>query len=259
MWETWLPTLPVLLFTRILDIKKSQARQMERRLERRYSPGRNFPLFATLDVDGEPRAAKVIDLSAHGAGLQVSGPAYGKGSVAKLHLMLEETWMEFPCRIAHLRTLSAGCRLGLEAKFENFATQKAYLQLLQPVALGSAMRPVPVEETRQIEPDLHMSAFTGLPGTELSVWRAGDPDGDFNSFLWQMDDYIVRGEAAVGVVQITSRKQLPRPSARGKAGGPRKLAAGVHDEVRLLFRWTMLNLPKEVPGDIRTFMQGFVD
>jgi hypothetical protein len=106
---------------------------------------------------------------------------------------------------------------------------------------------------------LHLATFTGLPGTELNVWRVGDPTGEFSSFLWQIDDYIVRGEAAGGVVQISSRNQLPRPSPRVKPVAPKKLAAGVHDEVRLLFRWTMMNLPKEVPGDIRTFLQGFVD
>jgi hypothetical protein len=249
----------VLLFSRILNIKKSQARQMERRLERRYPPGRQFPLLATIDVEGEPRAAKVLDLSAHGAGLQVSGPAYCKGSYAKLHLMLEETWMEFPCLIAHVKTLPAGCRLGLTAKFEDFAAQKAYLQLLQPVALGSAIRPISNDEIRQDEPELHKAVFTGLPGTELNVWRQGDPMGELISFLWEMDDYVIRGETAVGVLQISSRKQMPRPASRAKTAAPRKLPGGVHDEVRLLFRWTMLNLPKEVPGDIRTFLQGFID
>jgi hypothetical protein len=249
----------VLLFSRILNIKKSQARQMERRLERRYQPGRHFPLLATIDVEGEPRAAKVLDLSAHGAGLQVSGPSYRLGLDAKLHLMLEDTWMEFPCRVAHVKTLSAGCRLGLAAQFENFATQKAYLQLLQPVALGSAMRPVPGEEIRQDEPELYKSAFTGLPGTELQVWRQGDPMGELVSFVCEFDEFVVRGDTSVGVLQIASRKQVPRLPSKLRPAVPRKLAGGLHEEVRLLFRWTMLNLPKEVPGDIRTYLQGFVD
>ncbi len=249
----------VLLFSRILNFKKSQARQMERRLERRCPPGRPFPLQATIDVGGEPRAAKVLDLSAHGAGLQVSGPAYLKGSRAKLHLMLEETWMEFPCLIAHVKTLPAGCRLGLTAKFDDFATQKAFLQLLQPVALGCAMRPIGNDEVRQDEPELHRTVFTGLPGSTLNVWRQGDPTGELCSFLWELDDYIIRGEATVGVLQITDRKQLPRPSSRAKTAGPKKLPAAVHAEVRRLHCWTMQNLPKEVPGDIRTFLQGFID
>lgn len=251
--------MPVLLFRRILNFEKSQARQMERRLDRRYTPGRHFPLYATIDVEGEPRSAKIIDLSPGGAGLQVSGPSYTAGSDAKLHLMLEDSWMEFPCRIAHVKTLPVGCRLGLEARFENFAAQKAYLQLLQPVVIGSAMRPVPPEEVRQDDPAMHKLVFTGTPGTELNVWRQGDATGELYSFLWQMDDYLVRGDTTTGVMQVTARKQLERSAGGELTTAPVKLRGAADDEVRLLFRWTMMNLPKEVPGDIRTFLQGFVD
>ena len=249
----------VLLFRRILNFEKSQARQMEQRGERRYTPGRPFPLYATIDVEGEPRSAKIIDLSSGGAGLQVAGPSYREGSDAKLHLMLENSWMEFPCRIAHVKTLPVGCRLGLEARFENFAAQKAYLQLLQPVVIGSAMRPVPPEEVRQADPAMHKLAFTGTPGTELYVWRQGDATGELHSFIWQMDDYLVRGDTTTGVMQVTTRKQLERSGGGKPATAPFKLRGGADDEIRLLFRWTMMNLPKEVPGDIRTFLQGFVD
>jgi hypothetical protein len=251
--------MTVLLFRRILNIEKSQARQMERRRERRYTPGRPFPLYASIEVEGEPRTAKVIDLSPGGAGLQVSGPSYAIGSAAKLHLMLEESWMEFPCRIAHVKTLPAGCRLGLEARFENFAVQKAYLQLLQPVAIGSAMRPVPPEEVRQDDPAMHKLVFSGTPGTELNVWRLGDATGELHSFLCQMDDYLVRGDTTTGVMQVTTRKQMERSAGAKLTTSPFKMRRAADTEIRLLFRWTMMNLPKEVPGDIRTFLQGFVD
>ncbi len=251
--------MPVLLFRRILNFEKNKARQVERRRERRYTPGKPFPLYATIEVEGEPRIAKIIDLSPGGAGLQVSGPSYVTGSVAKLHLMLEESWMEFPCRIAHVKTLPVGCRLGLEARFDDFATQKAYLQLLQPVVIGSAMRPVPPEEVHQDEPDKHKLAFTGTPGTELYVWRQGDAMGELCSFLWQMDDYLVRGDTTTGVMRLATKKQLEKLATGKLTGAPFKLRRAADNEMRLLFRWTMMNLPKEVPGDIRTFLQGFVD
>lgn len=251
--------MPVLLFSHILNIKKSQARQMERRLERRYTPGRNFPLFATIEVEDEPRSAKVLDLSSGGAGLQVTGPPYVLGSSAKLYLMLEEMCMDFDCSIAHVKILPSGCRLGLTAKFEDFAARKTYLQLLQPVAIGSAMRMVPPEEIRQNEATMHKLMFTGPSGTELNVWRQGDVTGELHSFLWQMDDFVVRGDTATGVMQISTRKQIARPSKLKAASPPAKLSGGISDEIRLLFRWTMMNLPKEMPGDIRTYLQGFVD
>jgi hypothetical protein len=74
-----------------------------------------------------------------------------------------------------------------------------------------------------------------------------------------MDEYVIHGETAEGVLQISSRKPKSRPSLPAKAAGPRKLHKPVHDEVKLLFHWTMLNLPKEVPGDIRSYLQAFID
>lgn len=247
------------LFSRILAFKENLARQKEQRGERRYPPGRNFPLIATIEVSDDPRNAKVLDLSPGGAGLQVAGPPYTVGATAKLHLMLEDLWMEFPCLIAHLKILPVGCRLGLTARFDNPETENSFLQLLQPIVLGSALRPVPPEEVRQDEPTMHRQVFTGIPGTELSLWRQYDLMGELTGFLWRMDDYVVRGEAAVGVMQLSTRQQLDRP-ARGKRAKPSgKLRGAIDGEIRQLFLWTMLNLPKEVPGDIRTFLQGFVD
>jgi PilZ domain len=249
------------LFSRILQFKESQARQKEQRQERRYPPGRNFPLYATIEVAGEPRNAKVLDLSPGGAGLQVAGPSYAVGDEAKLYLLLQDTaiCMEFSCRIAHLKPLPVGCRLGLHAKFANLEQEAAFLQLLQPIVLGSAMRPVPPEEVTQDDPTMHKLIFTGTTGTTLTVWRQYDATGDLASFLWQMDDYVVRGSAAVGVMQLYTRQQFEAPSRGKRTTAKGRLRGAVDAEIRQLFRWTMLNLPKEVPGDVRAFLQGFVD
>jgi hypothetical protein len=249
---------PVLLFSRILDFEENQIKEVERRREQRYVPGRPFPLQATIEVDGEPRSARIIDLSPGGAGLQVSGPSYSRGSLAKLHLMLEDSWMEFPCTIAHVRTLTAGCRLGLTAGFTSFADKKAYLQLLQPVAIGSLFRPVPADEVNQLDPGMHKTIFTGRPGTELNVWRKGDASGPLYSFFCEMDDYLVQGANGAAEMQISSKKYMMDP-VRSKPGAPsfRKLPSVMKEEIARLFRWTMMNLPKDLPADVRAFMQGF--
>jgi len=248
-----------MLFSRILDFKESLARQKEQRQARRYPPGRNFPLMATIEVEGEPRNAKLLDLSVGGAGLQVAGPSYTVGAEAKLHLMIDNRWMEFPCHIAHLKTLPVGARLGLAAKFDNPDTEMAFLQLLQPIVLGSALRPVSLEEVRQDDPTMHKQVFTGMPGTELTVWRQYDSMGELASFLWEMNDYLVRGDAAVGVMQLCTRARMENAARKKRAATFGKLRGVIDGEIRQLFRWTMLNLPKEVPGDIRSFLQDFVD
>jgi PilZ domain len=248
----------VLLFSRILDFEEDQIKEVERRREQRYAPGRPFPLQATIEVDGEPRSARIIDLSPGGAGLQVSGPSYARGSLAKLHLMIEESWMEFACTIAHVRTLSSGCRLGLTAEFASFAQKKAYLQLLQPIAIGSLFRPVPADEVSQVDPGMHKMLFTGRPGTELNVWCQSDASGPLYSFFCEMDDYLVQGARGAAEMLISAKKYMVDP-ARSKTATPafRKLPAGMRDEIRLLFRWTMMNLPKDLPAEVRSFMQEF--
>lgn len=246
----------MLLFSRILDFEDNHIREVERRREQRYVPGKAFPLQATIDVDGEPRNARIIDLSPGGAGLRVAGPSYTRGALAKLHLMIDDSWIEFACTIAHVRNLPSGCRLGLTAGFASFAEKKSYLQLLQPVAIGSVFRATPPDEVRQTDPGMHKLVFSGRPGSELNVWRQGDGDGPFHSLHWQLDDYIVQFTAG-SEPQIYSRKYMIAPT-KAKAGGPtyRKLPADVQAEIGRLFRWTMLNLPKDVPNDVRTFVQG---
>jgi len=181
------------------------------------------------------------------------------GAEAKLHLMVDNLWMEFPCRIAHLKVLPVGCRLGLTARFDNPETETAFLQLLQPIVLGSAMRPVLPEEVRQDDPTMHLQVFSGTPGTELSVWRQYDLSGELSHFLWRMDDYIVQGDAKVGVMQLSTREEAGRPAAGKRKKPTGRLRGAIDGEIRQLFRCTMLNLPKDVPGEIRSFLQWFVD
>jgi len=247
----------MLPFSHILNFEESQLQEVERRREQRYIPGRLFPLQATIDIDGEPRLAKIVDLSPGGAGLQVSGPAYQRDTEAKLHLMIDDVWLDFRCRVAHVRAMSAGCRLGLMAVFDDFAQKKAYLQLLQPVAIGSVFRPVPSEEIRQPEPGLHKLVFSGRPGAELAVWRRDDGNGPPQSFMWQLDDYLVRGALGGDELLIDSRKYMMLPTRRNPGPSFRKLPPKVREEILRLFHWTMLNLSKEIPADIRTFLQEF--
>lgn len=247
----------MLPFSHILDFDESKLPEVERRRAQRYVPGRLFPLQATIDVDGESRIARIVDLSPGGAGLQVSGPSYQRDTEAKLHLMIDDVWLDFRCRIAHVRAMAAGCRIGLTACFDDFAEKKAYLQLLQPVAIGSAFRPVPSEEIRQAEPGLHKLVFSGRPGAELDVWCQRDSSGPPQAFLWQLDDYLVQGTLGEDQLQIHSRKYMMVPTRKKTGPAYRKLPPKVREEIRRLFHWTMLNLSKDIPVDVRAFLQEF--
>lgn len=245
----------MLPFRHILDFDEGQLQEVERRREQRHVPGFCFPLQATFEVVGVPRLAKIIDLAPGGVGLLVPGPGCQKDAQARLHLLIEDVWLEFHGRIAHVHTLSSGSRIGLTACFSNFADKKAYLQLLQPVAIGSTYRPVPPEEVRQFETDLHKLVFAGRPGSELNVWCQGDNNGVPKAFLWKLDDYLVQGEMPGGELKIHSEKHLLAPSNAPQNQVFRKLPPKITAEIHRLCRWTMLNLSKEIPPHIRTYLQ----
>jgi hypothetical protein len=247
----------MLPFSHILNFDESQFQEVERRRALRYAPSRLFRLQATIEVADEPRLAQIIDLSPGGAGLKVFGPSYPRNTEAKLHLRVDDVWLEFHCRIAHVRAMTAGFRLGVEARFADFAEKKAYLQLLQPVAIGCAFRPMPGEDVRQLDPGLHKLVFSGRPGAELSIWCREDSSGPPQCFLLQLDDYLVRGALGESELRIFSRKYMVLPTKKKPAPSFRKLPPKIQDEIGRLFQWTMLNLSKEVPSEIRTFLQGF--
>ena len=247
----------MLPFSHILDFDESKLQEVERRRALRHVPSRLFPLQATIDVDGETRLARIVDLSPGGAGLQVAGPAYQRDLEAKLHLMIDDVWLEIRCRIAHVRVMAAGSRVGLMALFDDSAQKKAFLQLLQPVAIGSSFRPVATEDIRQPEPGLHKLVFSGRPGAELNVWCQRDSSGPPQTFLWQLDDFLVQGKLGGDELQIHSRKYMMVPTRKKPGPTYRKLPPKVREDIRRLFHWTMLNLSKDIPVDIRVFLQEF--
>ena len=107
------------------------------------------------------------------------------------------------------------------------------------------------------EPGLHKLVYFGRPGAELDVWCQDDSSGPPQSFLWQLDDYLVRGAVGSEELQVHSKKYLMVPSRKKPGPTYRKLPPKIRAEIRRLFHWTMLNLSKEVPADIRVFLQGF--
>jgi hypothetical protein len=171
--------------------------------------------------------------------------------------MIDDVWIDFRCRIAHVRAIAAGCRIGLTACFDDLEEKKAYLQLLQPVAIGSAFRPVPTEEIRQPQSGLFKLVFSGRPGAELDVWCQRDANGPPQTFLWQLDDYQVKGTLGSDELQIHSQKYMMVPTKKKPGPSYRKLPVKVREEIRRLFHWSMLNLSKEIPVDIRVFLQEF--
>lgn len=249
--------MPVLLFRRIFDFQKKDVQQfVDQRLNRRYTPGRNFPLRATLRDGAAEIPARIHDLSASGLALvtdRAAAPVAGRD--IDIQLTLETHRLELRGHAAHFRTEGDGLLCGMSLLFDDFVRLKSYLQLLQPVAIASTLQAVDPARVQQNEPQFIKQVFRGESDSVLSVWlekRLGTP---LHSFEFRMHDYFVRAEAAVGVLEVFLREQI-EATHKGKITTPVfDLAGGASDEIRQLFRWVVPNLPPEIPDDVREFMQ----
>ena len=246
------------MFRRIFDFKKSNVSQLEHRLTKRYPTGATFPLRATLQVAGRDWRGRVVDISASGVGLLLSrDDALTQGLSGELRLELEQHLLTVNSVITHAKLRRDGCLCGIGMEFDDFAVQKSFLQLLQPVAIGSSLQPVAAALVIQNEPRFTKLSFRGESNSVLSVWRENVADGDLHSFEFMMQDYFVRADAKVRVLEVFTRAQVDRPPQL-KASAPVFDPTGdMNDEVRQLFRWIVPNLPKVVPAEIRGFLQDF--
>jgi hypothetical protein len=248
----------VLLFRRIFDFKKSHVPQLEHRLNQRYIPGAIFPLRATLHVAGRDWPGRVQDISASGIGLLFTrDDALTAGLSGRMRLELDHHRLEAKAVITHAELRRDGRLCGIGLEFDDFTIQKAYLQLLQPIAIGSTLLPVAADLVVQNEPRFTKLSFRGESNSVLSVWRENEGAGDFQSFEFMMQDYFVRADAKQRVLEVFLRSQIDRPPQLKVSAPVFDPAGSVNGEVRQLFRWIVPNLPKAVPADVRDFLQGF--
>jgi hypothetical protein len=156
-----------------------------------------------------------------------------------------------------LRVGSVLC--GLAVEFGDFAQRKGYLQLLQPIAIGSSLEPVDPQLVEQNEPRFTKAVFRGEFDSVLSVWRESAAGGAIHNFELTMHEYLVRGEAHVRVLEVFHRSQTERPPQMKVSAPVFDLSGGVNDEVRQLFCWVVPNLPAGFPEDIRGFLKQFTN
>lgn len=245
------------LFRRIFNFEKAKVAQMEQRLNHRYTPGAGFPLQASLVLPGGEILAKVVNISGNGVGLLVAKdtPALSN-QVVRLILKLADHRLEFEAVIAHVRPHDNRLHCGLGLKFPEFPQQKAYLQLLQPIALGQSLQPVPPERVIQNEPQLIKQVYRGESDCVLTVWLAMTMGTPLHSFEFHLHDYFCRATMAAGVLEAYQLQAADTHAA--KMTNPVYDTTGeLNAEIRQLFRWIVPNLSSAVPDDVRAFLQHF--
>lgn len=247
-------------FKRILQFKKetpAQREQREQRQAQRYVLPAETPLQCVVQLGSRFRSGELVNLS--GAGLSLRLPKdveVAKGQVCGITLAIEKQKLALQATIAHLRRSDTGVTLGFALQFADFENQQAYLQLLDPVAIGTTLTPAKADGLRFAEPGIITDRYDSPADAQLTVWRtfAGQ---SLLGFELRLHEYYVRCRGTPPQLEIyTSAGSAP--SHPGYAVPALKKAGDKSADIRRLFRWVVPHLNKSIPDDIRTFLAQFV-
>lgn len=245
----------MLLFKRILNFKRAfLAKLRDKRKAERYPVGGLFPLKATVNLSGLESGStpgsgydwggRLINVSSNGVGLQLLRAATTvRGEETELRLSLEDHQLSIPCVVAHFRTYSGYSLCGLQLKFTDFNKQKAYLQLVEAVAMGASFVPAKAKGTGGSRPGLVSQQYFAHNKSVLTAWRTAKT-GELDHFELVVGGHCVKGGQTVPPLEVFRMTKPPKPEGSAEVAG----------EVRRLFRWVVPNLPKAVPSDLRTLM-----
>jgi PilZ domain len=261
----------VLLFKRILNFKPEAVEASDNRQAQRFTVGHPFPFKAIVtlighDNDGQPIyddrkgqewAGRLTNISATGASIHLHAAAAGhRGEPCHFKLTLDEYLLEFPGTIAHFRSYPQYTSCGFSFDFPDFETQKAYLQLLEPVAIGSSLLAVDQTKVKQDTAGLLKEQYKGTNDASLTVWRQ-PPASEIYSFDYRMNEYGVRWSEGMTEVEAYGLSKL-------NLAGKKTASPFIHlteselEEVHWLFCLAVPNLAKAVPLDIRKFLTTLV-
>ena len=251
----------MLFFKRILKQPapaEPSAPVIERRNEQRFSVSPEFPLKALLgfvarDESGAPMSStrhgwnwkgRLIDCSEEGARLQVGpGIRIGVGESCDLKLSVHDFELTLPCLVTNLSDQPEGVVLGLKHATEDHETLEGYRQLLEVIALGSTLK----LQDKTPSPDqsgYNLEVYGGPRAARLTVWRFPG-QGQVAAFELVLKDNLVRAAAGQPVEffsDIDGTGSQPASSEKCL-------------EIGRLFQWVVPNLPPELPGEVRAFLQ----
>ncbi len=261
----------MLLFKRILNFSKEAAGPADKRQVERHAVGQRFPFKAVVTLmghDGEGKpilnddrgqdwAGRLVNLSATGASIQLHSAAIGiRAESCRFKLSLDNYRLEIPGTIAHFRHYPQYALCGFAFVFPDFENQKAYQQLLEPVAIGASLVPVDAKKVKQDTEGLYKEQFRGTGAALLNIWRPA-PGGAVHSFDFRMNDYGVRWSDGMTEVEGYGMFKIS-PTGRKTASPFVHLTDAQNEEVRWLFCLAVPNIAKAVPAEIRKFLANLV-
>jgi hypothetical protein len=263
--------MAVLLFKRILDFKKPEIIASDKRGARRYPVGAKSLIKAKLALpgrDGQGSAltpgkgaaidwgGQLADLSSSGASIRLHPAAIAAaGDKAWLKLEIDNMLFELDATVAHFRVNAQHVSCGIILNFPDTYSRRAYLQLMEPIVIGSTLAPA-ASRVKQDLPGLVKEQYAGESETELSIWR--DASGkNLKLFELLVHDFHVRGNTELPGLKIGYRDGAKAGKRSSRPAFPLVMSAGHKDEVRRLFQFIVQNLTKAVPSEVRKFLELF--
>lgn len=259
----------VSFFKYIIDLRGGSLIKREKRRAPRYPVGEIFPVkgvvaFCTnLDRKGQPPpsgtehwqnwSGRLLNLSDGGASIQLAASAIGaRGHICKFKLQLEGRQLEMPGTIAYFRSFTQYSLCGLSFSYPEETTRQGYLQLLEMVVLGSSLKAAGKAKAPN---GLTRETYKGAKDTRLNVWR-NTASETISHFEFRIADCYIRGNAQNFKLEVDATEGEHGLSA--SAGRPAPFPPAKLAEAKQLFRWVVTNLPKEVPSNIKKFLEMFI-
>ena len=243
-------------FVHILDFKRTfLARLRNKRSHPRHRVGAEFPLKASLALAGAEKfnpdkapvrgsgliwSGSVGNISENGLNILLSPAAISaRGEPTYLRLVLEDQELVIPCTVAHFRVHSRHALCGIRLEFDDFATQKAYQQIVSAVKLGASFS---AAGPARKQAGMIRQTWRSTNRTVLSEWR-DSASRQLVRFEMNLAGHLVQGLSLPPGLVVQDRTD---PAAA--------LSQEVDEEVGLLYRWVVGNLPRIVPSDLRALM-----
>ncbi len=260
-----------MLFRYLLDFKKAAlAKLRDKRKSMRYPVAATFPLRASItlqdsdqmgrkaDSEGRLWGGSVINMSIGGLSVQLPPAAVSRrGHETMLVLSLDGYQLMMPAVVAHFRVQSASAICGLELKVKDLDHRKGYLQVLETVILGSTLELVEKPTRAAERAGFAVTQFKSSRKATLTAWREPETK-KLAGFELLVNEHCVRGEANRPALEIFSSNAEGERRAWSAPGFA--VSEGIENpEVRQLYRWVALNLPKAVPADLREMMRFFAN
>lgn len=260
----------VLLFKRILNFQQSDGGLLDKRGAKRYTVGGKFPLkvkitLSARDAKGQPLPAsksspmdwggQLINLSNTGANIRLHPAATtASGENCRLVLELDHQLFELDATVAYYRLGQQYVSCGVVLKFPDSYTQKAYQQLMEPVAIGSSLEAVSAVRVKQDLPGYQKEQYHGESETVLNVWR---DDSGKNPKLIEllMHDFSIRGNTEAPGLSISFRDGAKVGKRVSRPAFPISMSRDHQAEVRQLFQYVIQNLGKGIPADLWKFLE----